>query len=59
MVDGNLNFMQGYAVKDSAGNIIRIIEYITGRPLPILYWNSAAATKTIFIIISPPCWMNT
>jgi hypothetical protein len=31
MVDGNLNFMQGYAVKDSAGNIIRIIEYITGK----------------------------
>jgi len=31
MVSGNLNFMHGYAVKDSAGNIIRIIEYITGK----------------------------
>jgi|WetSurMetagenome_2_1015567.scaffolds.fasta_scaffold138530_3 nucleotide-binding universal stress UspA family protein len=31
MVDGNLNFMQGHAVRDSAGNIIRIIEYITGK----------------------------
>jgi hypothetical protein len=31
MVGGNLNFMQGYGVKDSAGNIIRIIEYITGK----------------------------
>lgn len=31
MVDGNLNYMQGYAVKDSAGNIVRIIEYITGK----------------------------
>jgi hypothetical protein len=31
MVDGNLNFMQGHSVKDSAGNIIRIIEDITGK----------------------------
>lgn len=33
MVRGQPNFMQGFSVKDSSGNIIRIIEYIKGMTL--------------------------
>ena len=33
MIRGHPNFMQGFSVKDSAGNIIRIIEYIRGMTL--------------------------
>lgn len=33
MVRGHPNFMQGFSVSDSSGNIIRIIDYIKGRTL--------------------------
>ncbi|OGW33403.1 MAG: hypothetical protein A2X59_00170 [Nitrospirae bacterium GWC2_42_7] len=31
LVKGHPNFMQGFSVQDSAGNIVRIIDYIRGR----------------------------
>ena len=31
LVKGDSNFMQGHSVTDSAGNIIRILDFITGR----------------------------
>ncbi len=31
---GNTYFMQGFSVHDSAGNIVRILEYIRGKALP-------------------------
>ncbi len=33
LVKGHPNFMQGFGVKDSAGNIIRILDYIKGEKL--------------------------
>ncbi len=33
VVRGHPNFMQGFAIKDSAGNIIRIIDYIPGKTM--------------------------
>ncbi len=33
MVRGHPNFMQGFSVKDSAGNIIRVVNYIRGATL--------------------------
>jgi len=33
LVAGHKNFMQGFAVKDEKGNIVRVIDLIPGRPL--------------------------
>ena len=34
IVRGNPHFMQGFSVHDSAGNIVRILDHIKGKPLP-------------------------
>jgi len=33
LVHGNLNFMQGHSVKDSEGNIVRVLDYIVGKTM--------------------------
>lgn len=39
LVKGHPNFMQGFAVEDSAGNLIRIIDYIHGKTLSDLVFS--------------------
>lgn len=34
LVKGHKNFMQGFSVEDEKGNLIRILDYIYGKPLP-------------------------
>lgn len=34
LVKGHRNFMHGFSVEDEKGNLVRILDYINGRPLP-------------------------
>jgi hypothetical protein len=48
MVAGHRNFMQGIAIRDTAGNIVRILDFIQGKRLDELIFNLAADHEEFF-----------
>ena len=48
MVAGNKNFMQGTAVRDEAGNIVRILDFIQGKRFDELIYGLAENHETFF-----------
>lgn len=53
MVRGHPHFMQGYGIRDTAGNIVRIIDYIHGRTMADIAEQGAANHEEYFSRIFP------
>ena len=51
MVAGNKNFMQGTAVRDEAGNIVRILDFIQGKRFDEIKYGLAENHETFFTSI--------
>jgi hypothetical protein len=48
MVAGHRNFMQGYAIRDTAGNIVRVLDFIQGKRLDELILQLSANHEEFF-----------
>ncbi len=53
LVRGDMRFMQGHSIKDDEGNVIRVIEVISGRRLDHAVFEIEADHKTYFYEIFP------
>ena len=48
LVDGHVNFMHGYSIKDGKDNLIRVIDFVNGNPLFTHIENMKTDHKTYF-----------
>ena len=39
LVSGHKNFMQGYSIQDEKGNLVRVLDFIKGKPLSVYVGN--------------------
>jgi hypothetical protein len=53
MVRGDLRFMQGFAVPDEAGNLVRVLDVIRGKRLDLTVEDAQADHKTYFHELLP------
>jgi hypothetical protein len=58
LVAGHDNFMQGYWVKDEAGNIVRIIDYIYGKSLHSYIQSLCMPHETYYREVFPEVFKN-
>jgi hypothetical protein len=53
LVAGHKNFMQGYAVEDDNGNVVRVLDVINGKPLHAYVQNLKCDHKAYFYEVFP------
>lgn len=53
LVSGHKNFMQGYGVEDEKGNVVRVLDYIYGKPLSTHIEDLSVDHETYFYKLFP------
>ncbi len=54
MVRGNPHFMQGYSLLDDGDNVLRVIDYVLGKPLSLVIDELEVDHETYFYTLFPP-----
>ena len=53
LVSGHKNFMQGYSIEDEKGNLVRVLDFIKGKPLSFYVGNMEMDHQTFYYELFP------